>query len=70
MKSELIEAASTVIPDAPTLINLVSARIRELNDKDNRRAPLVQTTLHMGSADIALTEIIEGQIEIAPLDGE
>ncbi len=70
MKSELIEAASTVINDAPALINLVSARIRELNDKDNRRTPLIQTTLHMGSADIALTEILEGQIEIAPLDAE
>lgn len=65
MNSTLIEEASKVIPDVPTLINLVSSRVKQLSDRDNRRAPLIKTIVRMGHADIALTEIIEGKIEIA-----
>lgn len=62
MKSELIEKASKVIPHAPVLINLVSRRVRQLNQG---RAPLINVSNYgsrLGQGDIALLEIIEGLI--------
>ncbi|MAB60500.1 MAG: DNA-directed RNA polymerase subunit omega, partial [Verrucomicrobiales bacterium] len=43
------------------LINLVSKRVQQLN---NGRSPLITVVERMGTADIALTEIIEGKIVI------
>ncbi len=63
MRSDLVVAASKVIPDPPVLINLVSARVKQLN---NGRSPLVRVDHRMGAADIALTEIIEGKIGMEP----
>ena len=61
MRSDLVDEASKVIPEPPVLINLVSARVKQLN---LGRSPLVQTDHRMGAADIALTEIIEGKIGV------
>jgi DNA-directed RNA polymerase subunit omega len=61
MRSDLVAAASKVIPEPPVLINLVSARVKQLN---NGRSPLVRIDHRMGAADIALTEIIEGKIGV------
>ena len=38
---------------------MVSRRVAQLN---SGRAPLIPTTPHMGNANIALTEIIEGKL--------
>lgn len=62
MKTELVEKASEVITDIPTLINMVSKRVRQLN---NGRSPLIPMVERLGAADIALTEIIEGKIVVA-----
>ena len=59
MKAELVEQASKIIPEPQMLINVVSRRVAQLN---NGRAPLVPTTPHMGNANIALMEIIEGKL--------
>jgi DNA-directed RNA polymerase subunit omega len=62
MKSDLIEKASKVIPHPPILINLVSKRVRQLNQG---RAPLINPAtygMRLGQGDIALLEIIEGKI--------
>lgn len=62
MKSELIEKAAKVITHSPLLINLVSRRVRQLNQG---RAPLINVASHgtrLGQGDIALLEIIEGKI--------
>ena len=60
MRSDLIQKASEIIPDTPLLINMVSQRVRQLNQG---RAPLVSTGgSRVGVADIALMEIIEGKI--------
>ncbi len=59
MRSDLVVEASKVIPEPPVLINLVSSRVKQLN---LGRAPLVETDHRMGTADIALTEIIQGKI--------
>lgn len=61
MRSDLVEEASKIIKEPPVLINLVSARVKQLN---MGRTPLVQTDHRMGAADIALTEIIEGKIAV------
>ncbi|MDF1860614.1 MAG: DNA-directed RNA polymerase subunit omega [Verrucomicrobiales bacterium] len=61
MRSDLVEEASKIIPEPPVLINLVSARVKQLN---MGRTPLVPTDHRMGAADIALTEIIEGKIQV------
>jgi len=61
MRSDLVEQARKIIPEPPTLINLVSARVKQLN---TGRTPLVVTDFRMGTADIALTEIIEGKIGV------
>jgi DNA-directed RNA polymerase subunit omega len=66
MRSDLVEAASKVIPEPPVLINLVSRRVKQLNQG---RSALVQVEPRMGSADIALKEIIEGKIAPEFLDG-
>ena len=65
MNTELVEKALEVVTDEPLLINLVSKRVQQLN---NGRSPLITVVERMGTADIALTEIIEGKIEID--DGE
>ena len=65
MNSELVEKALEVVTDEPLLINLVSKRVQQLN---NGRSPLITVVERMGTADIALTEIIEGKIVID--DGE
>jgi len=67
MRSDLVVAASKVIPEPPVLINLVSSRVKQLN---NGRSPLVRVDHRMGAADIALTEIIEGKIGVDHKDKE
>ncbi len=62
MKSELVEKASEVVTDPQILINMVSCRVKQLNDG---RSPLIPTVPTMGAADIALTEIIEGKVQLA-----
>jgi DNA-directed RNA polymerase subunit omega len=71
MKTELIEKAAKIITHPPLLINLVSRRVRQLNQG---RTPLVQTSGYgckLGQGDIALLEIIEGKITAEVVkDGE
>jgi DNA-directed RNA polymerase subunit omega len=64
MRSDLVEQASKLIPHPPLLINVVSQRVRQLNQG---RSPMVDLTgrRRLGQADIALLEIIEGKIAVA-----
>jgi DNA-directed RNA polymerase subunit omega len=61
MKSDLLDKASEIVTDPLVLVNLVSQRVRQLN---SGRSPLIATRPSMGVADIALTEIIEGKIQL------
>ena len=61
MRSDLVDKAATIITDPPLLINVVSKRVKELN---LGRSPLVTVGSRMGTADIALLEIIEGKIVV------
>jgi len=67
MKSDLVDKASKVIPHPPLLINMVSRRVRQLN---GGRTPLVERRPGMGTADIALQEIIDGKIVLASGEAE
>ena len=62
MKSNLVVQASEIIKDPQILVNVVSKRVIQLNQG---RSPLIETVPSMGSADIALSEIIEGKVVIA-----
>ncbi|MDQ3622045.1 MAG: DNA-directed RNA polymerase subunit omega [Verrucomicrobiota bacterium] len=59
MSSELLEAASKVIPSHQLLVNVVSKRVRQLTAGHR---PMVEVTPRMGHADVALKEIIEGKL--------
>ncbi len=64
MRSDLVEQASKLVPSTPVLINMVSQRVRQLNQG---RSPLIDLTgrRKLGQADIALLEIIEGKIRLS-----
>ena len=61
MRADLIEEAKKVISEPPILINMVSKRVAQLN---RGRRPLIDDTIGLGTADIALKEIIEGLVVI------
>lgn len=59
MRPHLLDQALTVLPNHGYLVNLVSRRVRQLN---NGHRPMVLVEPGMGLADIALTELIEGKL--------
>ena len=65
MNSNLLAAAAKVIPLPELLVNVMSRRVRQLNQGHR---PLVATPPGMGLADVALTEIIEGKLTSAPAE--
>ena len=65
MSSQLLEEALKKIPNQQLLVNVVSKRVRQLNQGHR---PMVDYGPRMGFSDIALKEIIEGKLtyELAP----
>lgn len=60
MNPELVEQARKIVPSIPVLVNLVSQRVRQLN---NNFPPLVEIRgFRSDYADVALREIIEGKL--------
>lgn len=59
MKSNLVKAASEVIPNQQILVNMVSRRVRQLCVGHR---PLVEFVPGLGLADIALSEIAAGKL--------
>jgi DNA-directed RNA polymerase subunit omega len=59
MKSNLVKAASEVIPNQQILVNMVSRRVRQLCIGHR---PLVEFIPGLGHADIALSEIAAGKL--------
>jgi DNA-directed RNA polymerase subunit omega len=59
MKAELVTAASAVITNQQTLVNMVSRRVRQLS---LGHRPLVEFSPGLGHADVALTEIANGKL--------
>jgi DNA-directed RNA polymerase subunit omega len=55
MHSALLKSASTVIPNAQLLINIVRQRVRQLI---RGHRPLIEAPPGMGYCDVALSEVI------------
>lgn len=74
MNTALVDQALKKVPNASVLVNLVSQRVRQLSfGAGGTRRPLVGGLDHLGAADIALREIIEGKMDFempkfAPLE--
>jgi DNA-directed RNA polymerase subunit omega len=67
MKSDLVKAASEVIPSQQILVNMVSRRVRQLC---LGHRPLVEFVPGLGHADIALSEIAAGKLVYESTLGE
>ncbi len=61
MTSHLLEEALKKVPTQQALVNIVSKRVRQLNQGER---PLVDAGFRAGLADIALQEIIEGKLDL------
>lgn len=61
MTSHLLEEALKKVPTQQALVNIVSKRVRQLNQGER---PLVEAGFRTGFADIALQEIIEGKLTL------
>ena len=59
MNSELCDQAGELIGNPNVLVNVVSTRVRQLNQGDR---PLLEAPL-LGVADMALSEILEGKMD-------
>jgi len=59
MHTTLLKSASTVIPNAQLLINIVRQRVRQLI---RGHRPLIEAAPGMGYCDIALSEVIAGKL--------
>ena len=73
MNADLVKKALAIVLNPNVLVNLVSRRVRQLNAGGGRMSrPLLADVGHLGAADIALSEIIEGKMgwelaEVVPL---
>lgn len=65
MNPDICKKALEKVGDANTLINIVSKRVRQLSSGSR---PLLLGTENMGSADIAMTEIIEDKLTWDPAE--
>jgi DNA-directed RNA polymerase subunit omega len=61
MNNQLLEEALKHVPNQQVLINVVSKRVRALNQGSR---PLVDAPIRAGFADIALQEVVEGKLLI------
>ena len=62
MNAELCKRANEKVGNPNVLVNIVSRRVRQLNQGGGMGQPLVDVPASMGLADIALTEILEDKI--------
>jgi DNA-directed RNA polymerase subunit omega len=59
MNNHLLEEALQHVPNQQVLVNIVSKRVRQLNQGSR---PLVDAPMRAGFADIALQEVVEGKL--------
>ena len=59
MNAELCDDAGELIGNPNVLVNIVSTRVRQLNNGDR---PLLDSPL-LGAADMALTELVDGKMD-------
>ena len=61
MNSHLLEEALKHVPNQQVLVNIISKRVRQLNQGSR---PLVDAPIRAGFADIAFQEVIEGKLAL------
>jgi DNA-directed RNA polymerase subunit omega len=67
MNASLVKQALEKVLSPNVLVNMVSQRVRQLNSGVGGRCrPLVADIANLGSADIALLEIIEDKMSFEP----
>jgi len=64
---DLINAAKARIPNIPVLINMISQRVRQLNNGDR---PLVKPAVGEEKTDVALREIAGGKLGYEAAEAE
>jgi DNA-directed RNA polymerase subunit K/omega len=63
LNAEFAKKALEKVGNPNVLVNLISRRVRQLTSSGGKmRRPLLADTGHLGAADIALLEIIEGKM--------
>jgi DNA-directed RNA polymerase subunit omega len=63
MNADLVKKALAIVINPHVLVNLVSKRVRQLNAGGGGTSrPLLAEVGHLGAADVALSEIIEGKM--------
>lgn len=71
MNSELIKKALEKVGNPNVLVNLISKRVRQLTSAGGSVGrPLVQNAESLGTADIALTELIGDMLVVEAEEGE
>ena len=60
MNADLCNQAEELVGNPNVLVNIISTRVRQLNNGGAR--PLVDSPL-LGAADLALTELVEGKMD-------
>jgi DNA-directed RNA polymerase subunit omega len=69
LNAELCKKALEKVGNPNVLINVISRRVRQLNAGDGGHSrPLIAETATLGVADIALKEIIEGNLSFDIID--
>ena len=59
MNAELVDEAGELIGNPNVLVNIISTRVRQLNQGDR---PLLDSPL-LGAADMALSELVEDKMD-------
>lgn len=62
MTPEYCNQALEKVGNANVLVNLVSRRVRQLNNGGGKGRPLLADCVNMGKADIALLELVENKM--------
>jgi len=60
MNADLCKQAEELVGNPNVLVNIISTRVRQLNNGGAR--PLIDSPL-LGAADLALTELVEGKMD-------
>ena len=60
MNADLCNQAEELVGNPNVLVNIISTRVRQLNNSGSR--PLIDSPL-LGAADLALTEVVEGKMD-------
>lgn len=71
MKPELVKKALEKVGDPNLLVNVVSRRVRQLTSAGGTGSrPLIPEAANMGTADLALTELVEDKLTFKLVEEE